>query len=425
MKRRPLVCASLFAVATAIASAAAAGPGARTVAEAVGAAEPGDTVLIAPGIYHEHGIVVDRPLTLLGRGRVMIDAGHGGEILTVTADSVTVSGFELRRVGTSFMEDRAALRLAAVRDCVIENNTLFDAFFGVYAENSERCVIRNNVIRGLAERESTSGNGIHLWYCRAITIAGNTIEGHRDGIYFEFVQKSHVASNTSTGNLRYGLHFMFSHQDTYEDNAFIDNGAGVAVMYSNHVRMSRNRFEHNWGEASYGLLLKEISDSDIISNQFHRNTTALYSEGSNRLRISGNEFSNNGFAVKVMANSMGNSFSHNNFMGNAFDVTTNSRQNFNSFDGNYWSAYRGYDLDRDGVGDVPHHPVRLFALLVEKQPSGIILMHSLFVRMIDAAERVMPVFTPETLVDEKPLLEPWGRKPSTARASTGSRQERG
>lgn len=405
-------------------AAAAASPDLPSVASTIAAAQPGDTVVVSPGIYHEHGILVDKPLTLLGRGRVVIDAGHEGEILTVTADSVTVAGFEFRRVGTSFMEDRAAVRLAAVSDCVVEGNVLFDTFFGIYAENSERCVIRHNVIRGLAEREATSGNGIHLWYCRRIGIEGNSVEGHRDGIYFEFVEDSRVVDNTSTKNLRYGLHFMFSHGDTYEDNTFITNGAGVAVMYSHNVRMARNRFEHNWGEASYGLLLKEIRDSDIANNQFHRNTTALYSEGSTRLSISGNEFTNNGFAVKVMANSMDNSFSSNNFKGNTFDVTTNSRQNFNSFDGNYWSAYRGYDLDRDGVGDVPHHPVRLFALLVEKQPPGIVLMHSLFVHMIDTAERVMPVFTPETLVDHRPLIAPWQGEASTARAGAPASKER-
>jgi nitrous oxidase accessory protein len=103
---------------------------------------------------------------------------------------------------------------------------------------------------------------------------------------------------------------------------------------------------------------------------------------------------------------MQNSFSGNDFEGNAFDVVTNSRQNFNTFDANYWDEYRGYDLDRDGVGDVPHAPVRLFALLIEKAPPGVILMKSLFVSMLDTAERVMPVFTPETLVDSNPRMNP-------------------
>jgi nitrous oxidase accessory protein len=176
-------------------------------------------------------------------------------------------------------------------------------------------------------------------------------------------------------------------------------------MYSQSVTMRANTFEHNWGVASYGLLLKEIRDSEITENRFHRNTIGLYTEGSNRVRVARNAFTRNGYAVRVMANSMDNVFAENDFVGNAFDVGTNSRQNFNSFHANYWSEYRGYDLDRDGVGDVPHHPVRLFSLLVERQPPGVVLMGSLFVHIIDAAERVMPMFTPETLVDARPRME--------------------
>jgi nitrous oxidase accessory protein len=197
---------------------------------------------------------------------------------------------------------------------------------------------------------------------------------------------------------------MFSHHDHYLDNRFEDNGAGVAVMYTTHVTMQGNSFVHNWGASSYGLLLKEISDSEITGNHFRENTVALHAEGSNRLRVDGNEFVSNGYAARIMANSMGGTFTRNNFVGNAFDVVTNSRQNFNTFDANYWSEYRGYDLDRDGTGDVPHHPVRLFSLLIEQAPPGLALLGSLFVDLIDTAERVMPVFTPETLVDRHPAM---------------------
>jgi nitrous oxidase accessory protein len=396
-----------LAAGTSFAATVRVEPGGRfpTVASGVAAAARGDTVTVAPGIYNEHGIVIDRAIVLRGEPGAVIDAGDAGEIITVTADGVTVGGLTLRNVGTSFMEDRAAVRLAGVRGCVVAGNTLENAFFGIYAEKARNCAIRGNTLRGSATRQATSGNGIHLWYCRDMTVADNRVSGHRDGIYFEFVEQSRVTGNESVDNLRYGLHFMFSHDDVYEQNHFARNGAGVAVMYTQNVIMRRNTFEHNWGNASYGLLLKEIRDSEITHNRFHRNTVGLYTEGSNRVRVERNTFTSNGYAVRVMANSMENVFSDNDFVGNAFDVSTNSRQNFNTFDANYWSDYRGYDLDRDGVGDVPHHPVRLFSLLVEKQPPGVVLMGSLFVRLIDTAERALPMFTPETLVDARPRME--------------------
>jgi nitrous oxidase accessory protein len=76
------------------------------------------------------------------------------------------------------------------------------------------------------------------------------------------------------------------------------------------------------------------------------------------------------------------------------------------FTGNWWQAYRGWDLDHDGRGDVPHHPVRLFSLLVARSEPALMLQRTLFVRLLDAAERAIPVLTPDQVVDPRPLMRP-------------------
>ncbi|MDH4037807.1 MAG: nitrous oxide reductase family maturation protein NosD [Candidatus Krumholzibacteria bacterium] len=385
-----------------------------SIASALALAGAGDTILVAPGLYNEFGLIIDKSIVLDGGGTAVIDAAGQGAIITVTAPGVTIRGFTLRNVGSSFTEDRAAIRLRQVKHARVENNRLERAFFGIYVEHCDSVVIRANTLEGPETRETDNGNGIHLWYTKHARIEDNRISGHRDGIYFEFVENSVVARNMSTRNQRYGLHFMFSHHDDYFDNHFVANGAGVAVMYTNDVVMRGNTFEDNWGTNAYGLLLKDINRSTIAHNQFRGNTVGLYAEGSGHLHVEDNDFNANGYAIRIMANSMDNVFTGNRFMDNAFDVVTNSRQSFNTFDGNYWSEYRGYDLDKDGVGDVPHHPVRLFALLVEKAPPGVVLLKSLFVSLIDTAERVMPVFTPETLVDSRPLMSPGAPVQTTA-----------
>ena len=171
---------------------------------------------------------------------------------------------------------------------------------------------------------------------------------------------------------------MFSDGCVYEGNEFLENSSGVAVMYTKRVRMLDNLFQDNWGGAAFGLLLKDITDSEIRGNRFVRNTVAIYAEGSNRLTVEENELRENGWAVKIMANSQDNRFSRNDFFGNTFDVATNSRRAYSTFQGNYWDNYQGYDLDRDGVGDVPFHPVRLFSLIAEQNepvphPSPVLL----------------------------------------------------
>jgi nitrous oxidase accessory protein len=109
-----------------------------------------------------------------------------------------------------------------------------------------------------------------------------------------------------------------------------------------------------------------------------------------------------------MGDAVDNRFVGNVFIGNSFDVGTNSTRTLSSFNRNYWDHYGGYDLDRDGTGDVPYAPVRLFALVLQRHPPALILLRSLFVDLLDLAERVMPVLTPAALVDSQPLM----RRPS-------------
>jgi len=106
-----------------------------------------------------------------------------------------------------------------------------------------------------------------------------------------------------------------------------------------------------------------------------------------------------------MADATDNRFRRNRFEGNSFDVATNSsRSSPSSFSENYWDGYTGYDLDRDGYGDVPYRPVRLFSVLVEQSEPALILLRSFFLDLLDLAERVAPVITPERLLDERPLM---------------------
>ncbi len=379
------------------------GSSAHPLADAVAQAAPGAVIVLETGSYHEPVVTIDRAVTIDGRGAATLDGEGTHGLLVIASNDVTVRGLRLRNTGHSMVEDRAAVRATGARRCVVEDNQIDDAMFGIYLEKSTGCVIRNNTLTGLHTNQA-GGNGIHLWYSDSNAVLGNRVSGHRDGVYFEFVKGSVVADNTSERNARYGLHFMFSDDCRYERNRFVANASGVAVMYSNRVTIVANVFERNRGSATYGLLLKEISDSRIRGNVFTENSVALHLEGSSRDTIEGNTLERNGWAIRIMANAQDNVVRQNRFVGNSFDVSTNSRQNFSTFSGNFWDRYSGYDLDHDGIGDVPHRPVRLFALAVERSPAIIVLQRSVLVDLLDFAERVVPGLTPVTLVDDKPVL---------------------
>lgn len=375
------------------------------ITDAINNASICDTIIIKKGIYKEYNIIIDKPLTIVGENYPIIDGELKGEILKITADHVTLDGLFIINVGTSYTEDYSAVRVVKSQDFLIQNLVLEKLFFGIYIEKSSHGKIFHNKIIGDAEEEFNSGNGIQLWYSHHIEIDRNIITHVRDGIYLEFADHCNISQNISRDNVRYGLHFMFSNDAIYEDNVFETNGAGVAVMFSKRIEMYHNIFKGNWGTASYGLLLKEINDSKIKGNIFKQNTTGINIEGSNRVTYTFNTFEKNGWAIKSRGACYTNLFSENNFLYNTFDLSYNSKLNDNIFTNNYWSDYTGYDLDKDGVGDVPHKPVKLFSYVANKNPEAIILLRSLFIDIINFSEKVSPVFTPNNLEDINPKMK--------------------
>ncbi len=376
----------------------------KTVKNAVSLAKHGDTLLIKKGVYYENEITIDKTLTIIGEGFPIIDANSKSKLFTVIADSVIIKGLHIKNIALSYTEDLSAIRIKKQKYFVVEDNILENIFFGIYIEGCKGGIIRNNKVTAEAVEEFNSGNAIHLWHSKNIKILNNHVEGARDGIYLEFIDSTLVQGNTSTKNIRYGLHFMFSNDNEYRDNTFETNGAGVAVMFSKRILMYGNTFTKNWGTASYGLLLKEIYDAEIHNNTFQENTIGINADGSNRVNISNNNFIQNGWAVKVLGGCYENIYINNNFLNNTFDLSYRGSLNGNSFNGNHWSTYSGYDLDKDGIGDIPYRPVKLFSYIVNMTPEAIVLLRSLFVDLIDFSERVSPVFTPNNLLDERPLM---------------------
>lgn len=368
-------------------------------------ASDGDVLILKSGTYREGNIVIEKSVALLGDGEVIIDGEKKDEILTVRAHNVTLRNLQIQNTGSSFSKDMAAIKLERVKNCTVENCKVLASYFGIYLSFAQRCNIRGNEVRGTAVSEFTAGNAIHLWNCKKIVIEDNTISKHRDGIYLEFSDSCVIEKNYTEGNVRYGLHFMFSDNDVYRQNTFTKNQAGVAVMYSHHITMLENEFSYNWGATSYGLLLKEIKEGEISGNRFYQNTVGIFAESTDKMRIRENVFDGNGWALKVAGSCTENLFSGNNFLSNSFELGTDARASSNIYEKNYWGKYSGYDLNRDGIGDVPHNPVDLFTYLVEQQPSSIILMRSLFIDLLILSEKVNPMLTPTALKDEQPLMQ--------------------
>ena len=376
----------------------------KTIKAALSKSQNGDTILVYEGLYKEGNIIVEKAIYLWGIGYPILDGETKYEIISIKTNEVTIRGFKLQNSGYATLNDPCAIKVYDSQNVRVLENILCNNFFGIYIQYGKNCIVKNNKITSNGIEEQQIGNGIHCWKSDSLQIIGNQIKGHRDGIYFEFVTNSIIWRNTSSHNVRYGLHFMFSNHDAYITNIFKHNGAGVAVMFSKHIKMFHNWFSDNWSDSAYGLLLKEISDGYILNNYFFSNTSGIFMEGTNRIIIEKNVFKNNGWGMKIQASCMDNEIRYNNFLGNTFDITTNGTIVLNVFEKNYWDKYTGYDLDKNNIGDVPYHPLSLFSVIAEKNPAVMLLYGSFMVGLLDKSEKIIPSLTPDNFIDKQPLM---------------------
>jgi nitrous oxidase accessory protein len=297
--------------------------------------------------------------------------------------------------------------------------------YGVYAERSESLHVQECRLTGRVRPldEAGTGNGIHLWYSHDALLRDNTVERFADGVYLSFAHRTQVIGNTLRNQGRYGLHTMYCQESRLERNLFTRNVAGCAIMFSNGLQVVGNEFVHNRGSRTYGLLLRDCSAGTFAENTFADNTIAVFMDNSNRNRIRENLFQDNGWGLLVFSSCAGNETVRNVFLNNDYPVALDMRRSDNRFDdgtsGNFWSENAPYDLDANGVSDVPYSPVSAFAFLSKQYPDLSVLAKSPAVAAITVAERVFPALRPSEIVDNHPLVSPGSAWSTRRRAVRG------
>jgi nitrous oxidase accessory protein len=380
----------------------------QSPAQAIAAAQPGDTIEIGPGVYAGN-LLLDRSLALVGRDKPVIRGRGDGSVITVTADACTVRGLVVEHSGTMLATEDSGILLKSNRNR-IEDDDLRDILFGIYLYHADGNLISNNRISGRVYLDlGGRGSGIHIWNSERNTLAGNTISQVRDGMYLQNTYHSVIRGNRIF-NLRYGLHYMWSDDNTFEDNLFYDNVAGAAVMYSHRVQMRRNIFRHNRGYSSYGILFQENDDCIFEDNIISDNAVGIFMEAMRRGKVRRNLISANDVAIQAFGSASDNQFEYNNFVENLSPIVevgapANTRWNGDSA-GNYWSDYEGYDLDGDGIGDAPYKIANLFAHLEGSYPRLRVYLNSPAAEALALAERGFPLLERDTQQDMKPLMRP-------------------
>jgi len=380
----------------------------ESIATALLEAKPGDTVRLTGSVYDEN-LVIEIPIILTSDCGSVIRGGYQGNVIHILAPGTVIEGITISEAGPHLTKDMACVLVEAddvtVRDCSIT-----ESLHGIYVKGGNRTTIIDNRIEGRLDLiEADRGNAIHLWNSADNRVEGNEILNARDGIYFSFANTTKVIRN-HIHHVRYGLHYMYSNNNTFQENLFENNVAGAALMYSEDILFERNTFARCRGFRAYGILLQSMSRVVAKSNLVLDNSRGIFMNNTNNSTLAHNDVVDNDLAVQLNGGCAENVFHNNNFINNLsellLDVSDRETQWADGDAGNYWSRYRGYDLDRDGIGDISFGIQNVFQVMESNTPEVRFYLLSPAAELLRVAEETLPILRLGDAEDPKPLMGP-------------------
>jgi len=310
---------------------------------------PGDTIIIGEGEYVEN-LIIDRPITLKGINYPTIRGGFTSHVILIQANNTTIEGLTISESGTRLMEDFACIRVEA-DSVTLHNNIITKPLHGIYVKGGSYITITGNTIEGRQDLiPEDRGNGIHLWNSSHNLLSSNKVSYARDGIYFSFANHTEV-SNNHIHDVRYGLHYMYSDNNIFTNNIFENNVAGAALMYSQKIEFYKNIFARCRGFRAYGILFQSMDESSAHHNLIIDNSRGLFFDNCNSNHFTNNDVVDNDLALQIMGDGENNSIIRNNFINNLGSLVMDMKRTSTVWEdksgGNYWTSYKGYDLDGD------------------------------------------------------------------------------
>ncbi len=393
----------------------------ESIAAAIAAAAPGDTVEVERGDYAER-LVIDKPLVLKGRNRPTIRGDFSGDVIRVRAPDVTIQGLIVRDSGIDQTAQNAGIYIQpnsdrpVVQDCEVVFN-----LFGIWLEGSDDARIERNTVTGRRDLMSPSrGNGIQVYNVERAQVIDNHISYARDGIYVDW-SRNVVFRGNRIHNLRYGTHYMNTHHSLWENNEAYLNRGGLALM---EVRSLTVRNNIAWGNTDHGIMLRTIQDSVIENNTVADNGRGffIYDAEYNTLRdnlVAGNEV-----GIHLAAGSANNKVDGNDFIGNRQQIKYVAARDveWGKSKGNYWSNYSGWDQNGDGKGDVLYEANDVVDRLNWQYPLLKLVLTSPSIQTLRFVARQFPILRAPSIVDKNPRMVPWNpewRKWSEKRSHPG------
>ena len=276
----------------------------HTIQDAINDANDGNIIVVHNGTYMEN-VVVNKSVTLINGSKPLVD-GMGGTAFNITADNVSIVGFNITNSTYGVYCD-------GYSGFYIANNTFTWNFYSVYANNSNlyEFVIFNNTIlnatwQGISLHNSTFGHvinntfnqsyygymgdysiinapgGIMLYNCNYTDVFNNTVNGSYTmggvgiGIYNLFFAPIEPCYNTIYNNTisasYYSILLYATDNETVIWNNITDAWHGIYLIYSENISIFNNTLVDIWGN---GITLEDSRDNRVMWN----NISAYPGEG--------------------------------------------------------------------------------------------------------------------------------------------------
>ena len=370
---------------------------------------PGAVIRLPPGIYSGPA-VISKPITLDGDGQVVIDAGGKGTVLTVKADRVTLRGLTLRNSGDSHDALDGGLMVEG-REHRIENNVVDNVLFGISLHRTTDSVVRGNRIRSRPVDSADRGDGIRLWYSTGNLVADNDVRQIRD-ITVTNSPRNRFVGNTVRDSRR-ALNFLFANRTLVENNHFEKNSTGIVALNSDGLVIRNNRIVHAMDASGAGVALKETSAALVQGNEIVHCAHGIMADSPmnpiNRIVFVGNRVAHNVTGIYFYGAKGGHIAINNHFQSNLWPVTIigDGDPMNDTWWGNYWDDYEGFDRDGDGFGDTPHEFYAWADRIWMDLPQAKFFRNSPVLELLDFLERLAPFSSPSLILrDTAPRMAP-------------------
>ena len=380
--------------------------------EAIDKAPAGSILKLPKGIY-KGSISINKPLSIIGKENgVIIDGENSGTVITVKGSFITLKNLNIINSGDRHDKLDAAIKLSDGHQNEISNCRIENSLFGIDIQMVNNSIISNNYITSKDFALGLRGDGLRLWYSNDNIIKNNRLIKSRDMVIW--YSNGNLIKDNYGEHCRYSLHFMYAGKNLVKDNIYKFNSVGIFFMYSKDTTATGNIIQSSIGATGMGIGLKDVSNFTIKDNTILYCAQGIYIDRSpfepdTHDYIIGNKILYNAEALHFHSLSENNVIRDNIIKGNIEDIVNDSRgskTNENEIVGNYWDNYKGFDRDKNNIGDTPHRVYQYADQLWIYNPDVKFFYGSPVISLLNFLAKLAPFTKPLFLLeDEKPKVK--------------------